>query len=133
MEANKTLLCFHGSPSSFDDIILPNTSEEDFHHFLGGFDANLLAGGHTHTQQWRRLGNAWYVNPGSVGLAYNWLLAETAFRADPWAEYAIVTSEGERLGVEFLHLPFEVERLIEVYKTSGRPYSESAIAQYRLE
>src|SRR5258708_1773716 len=31
------LLCFHGSPTSFDDIILPTTSEEDFHKFLGAY------------------------------------------------------------------------------------------------
>jgi predicted phosphodiesterase len=131
LEANRKLFCFHGSPRSFDDILLPDTSEEAFQKLLGGFDAILLAGGHTHTQQLRRLGNAWYVNPGSVGLAYHWLLAETELRADPWAEYAIVTSEGGQLGVEFLHIPFDVEQLIEVITASGKPYPDSAIALYR--
>ncbi|HYX49602.1 MAG TPA: metallophosphoesterase family protein, partial [Ktedonobacteraceae bacterium] len=72
LEAGKTLLCFHRSPRSFDEIILPNTPDDVVRQFLGGYDATLLCGGHTHTQQMRRLGNSWYINPGSVSLAYNW-------------------------------------------------------------
>ena len=30
-----TLLCFHGTPRSFDEIILPTTSEEEFQRMLG--------------------------------------------------------------------------------------------------
>src|SRR6266567_2063696 len=30
LEAPRKLLCFHGSPRSFDDILLPDTSEEAF-------------------------------------------------------------------------------------------------------
>jgi putative phosphoesterase len=132
LEAGKKLLCFHGSPHSFDDILLPDTSEEEFQRVLGGFDATLLCGGHTHTQQWRRLDNdAWYFNPGSVGLAYNWRLPDEQFQADPWADYAIVTSEGERIGVEFRHVPFDVEALIDVIRKSGKPDIERAIHFYR--
>jgi putative phosphoesterase len=72
LEAGKTLLCFHGSPRSFDEIILPETPADVVRQFLGGYDATLLTGGHTHTQQMRRLGNSWYFNPGSVSLPYNW-------------------------------------------------------------
>jgi hypothetical protein len=60
LEAEQKLLCFHGSPNSFDDIILPNTSEEALKGFLGGFDATPLASGHTHTQQLRRFGDDCY-------------------------------------------------------------------------
>lgn len=131
LEAGKKLLCFHGSPYSFDDILLPDTPEEEFQKVLGGFDAALMCGGHTHTQQWRPLGNGWYFNPGSVGLAYNWRLSDEQFRADPWADYAIVTSEGERIGVEFCHVPFDVDELIRVLRASGKPDSERSINFYR--
>jgi len=133
LEAGKKLLCFHGSPHSFDDIILPDTSEDSLRQLLGGFDATLLTGGHTHTQQWRRLRNAWYFNPGSVGLAYNWQIPEEQFQADPWAEYAIVSSEGESIGITFRHIPFEVEELARITRASGKPYAEEAIAMYRQE
>src|SRR5437016_4377885 len=90
LEAGKKMLCFHGSPTSFDDILLPDTPEEEFQRLLAGFDADLLTGGHTHTQQWRRLGEAsWYFNPGSVGLSYDWRQIGTeTFYADPWVCYA---------------------------------------------
>lgn len=133
LEADKKLLCFHGSPHSFDDLILPNTTEEVLQTLLGGFTAALFTGGHTHTQQLRRLGNAWYFNPGSVGLAYNWTLPADKFHADPWADYAIVTSEGGRISIEFLHVPFDVKHLIELIKASGRPHPETALALYQAK
>ena len=136
LEAGKTLLCFHGSPRSFDDIILPDTSDDTVRQFLGGFDATLLTGGHTHTQQMRRLGNSWYFNPGSVSLAYDWGLSDLAkgqMRVDPWADYAIVSSEGACFGITFRHVPFDVDELARIIRASGRPYAEDAIAIYRRE
>ncbi len=131
LEADKKLLCFHGSPSSFDDILLPNTSQEEFERLLGNCHAMVLAGGHTHTQQLRRVHDDWYVNPGSVGFAYNWRLPQEEFHADPWAEYALLTVEEEQMGVEFRHVPFDVERMLEVVQSSGRPHIESTLAMYR--
>ena len=64
------LLLFHGSPRSYDDVLLPELGGEALEPFLG-HDAALLAGGHTHLQWTRRIGDALYVNPGSVGLSYD--------------------------------------------------------------
>lgn len=134
LEADKKLLCFHGSPASFNDLIFPTTSDDTLRQFCAGFDATLLAGGHTHTQQMRRLGNSWYINSGSVSLAYNWELShmETGkICVDPWSDYAIVSSEGECLGITFRHVPFQVDALSQVVRASGRPYAEDAIAVYQ--
>lgn len=57
------LLAFHGSPRSYDDVLLPDT-EDDAAWRVDGFD--VLAGGHTHRQWTRILGRALYVNPGAV-------------------------------------------------------------------
>jgi len=133
LEAEKTLLCFHGSPRSFDEIILPDTPDDVVRQFLGGYDATLFTGGHTHTQQMRRLGNSWYFNPGSVSLAYNWEycdLTQRRIQVDPWADYAIVTSEGACLGITFRHVPFDVNELARIIRASGRPYAEEAISVY---
>ena len=35
LEEGLDLLCFHGSPTSFDDVILPAAPEEEFQKFLG--------------------------------------------------------------------------------------------------
>jgi putative phosphoesterase len=130
----KKLLCFHGSPRSFDDVIEPSTSDETVYKFLSGFEATLFAGGHTHTQQIRRVGCGWYVNPGSVSLAYNWTLSDLGSGRviiDPWSEYCVVASEENRLGVEFRRVPFDLDEFAQIIRSSGRPYAEDVISQYR--
>jgi len=134
LEAGKKLLSFHGSPRSFDDVILPSTPDETVRQFLSGFDATLLTGGHTHTQQLRRLDDSWYFNPGSVSLSYSRNpqgLPTSQIRVDPWADYAIVSSDGVNFGVTFRHVPFDVEELARIIRASGRPYAEEIIALYR--
>src|SRR5688572_14310410 len=37
LEKDLDLLCFHASPTDYDDVILPTTSEEDFLKYLGAF------------------------------------------------------------------------------------------------
>ena len=49
---------------------------------------------------------------------------------DPWAEYALLSSCEGRLSLEFRRVNFDVVELIDVYRTSGRPNAETAIAQY---
>jgi len=127
----RTLLCFHGSPSSFDEIILPTTPEEDVQRMLGSFAPALMCGGHTHLQQIRRLGDTLFFNPGSVGFAYSHQQPQEHFKADPWAEYAMLTYADGRFGLEFRRVPYSPEALIQVYLASGRPYADEAAAQYR--
>ena len=127
----RELLCFHGSPHSFDDIILPETSEEEVQRFLGGFNAAALAGGHTHLQQIRRLGDALFFNPGSIGRAYDRHLPEERFRYDPWAEYAVLSYDAGRLGLEFRRLPLDTDALAQVILSSGQPYAKESAEKYR--
>ena len=57
--------------------------------------------------------------------------ADGQFRADPWAEYAILTVENGETSLEFRRIPFDVEKLIQIYNESGRPFADEAIAQYQ--
>jgi predicted phosphodiesterase len=84
-----TLRAFHGSPSSYDDVVLPETPDGLVERILGGSGVDLLAGGHTHLQWTRYVDGALYVNPGSVGLAYDRFDSEATPTA--FAEYALVT------------------------------------------
>ncbi len=128
--SGQRLLCFHGSPASFDDVILPTTPEDEFQQLLAGHALSFLTGGHTHLQQVRRLGDHFFFNPGSVGLAYSHQQSEAGLRADPWAEYAVLTLEPGRVSLEFRRVSFDVSKLLHAYSSSGRPYAEDAIAQY---
>jgi predicted phosphodiesterase len=94
----------------------------------GEFD--LLAGGHTHTQWARVIGNSLYVNPGSVGLAYDRHQPEDDLSLAPVAEYAIVFVDELGLSVEFRSVPFSLDELRAVVLSSGRPYAEDFIGEW---
>ena len=130
LEDGLDLLCFHGSPTSFDDIILPAAPEEEFQKYLGAYADRILTGGHTHAQQIRRIGRYFFFNPGSVGFAYSHNQPDDEFYADPWAEYGILTAENGQVSLEFRCIPFNAKELIRIYRESGRPFAEDAIAQY---
>ena len=131
LEGVLELLCFHGSPTSFDDVILPSAPEEEFQKFLGPYTGKLLTGGHTHAQQIRRIGDLFFFNPGSVGFAYSHNQPDNDFHADPWAEYAILTAENGQPSLEFRRIPFDSTELIRIYRESERPFADEAIGQYR--
>ena len=114
------LLLFHGSPGSYDDVLLPEYSGEALEPFLG-HDAALLAGGHTHLQWTRRIGDALFVNPGSVGVSYDRHPDPPVLR--PIAEWALVTVVGAAVGVEFRQVPYSVEDFRAAAERSGRPYA----------
>ncbi len=132
LDPSRALLCFHGSPRSFDDVILPWAAEEQFQKYLSEYSGNILTGGHTHLQQVRRIGDHFFFNPGSVGFSYHPIQADGPTRADGWAEYALLSSENGRVALEFRKIPFDVAKLSRAYTESGRPYAEEAIAQYGL-
>jgi len=60
--------CFHGSPRSFDDVLIPEREGASLEPFLADDSIELLAGGHTHKQWTRRIGEALFVNPGRSAL-----------------------------------------------------------------
>ena len=122
------LLCFHGSPRSFDDLLLPDSPLEVFNELLSIENVKFFSGGHTHVQFVRQLRQGFHFNPGSAGTAYRHHQPEGGLMFDSFAEYAMLSVDGARVGLEFLRVPFDVERLVEAYRSSGRPYSEEAVA-----
>jgi predicted phosphodiesterase len=120
------LLFFHGSPASYEDVLLPELGGEALEPFLG-HDAALLSGGHTHLQWTRRIGDALYVNPGSVGLSYDRHPDPPVLRA--LAEWALVTIEDGAVAVEFRQVPYSVEDFRAAAEQSGRPHADEWAAQ----
>jgi putative phosphoesterase len=121
------LVLFHASPRSFDDVLLPDG--EDLGPWL--VEADLLAGGHTHKQWTRRIGGALFVNPGAVGLAYDYNQPEEDFKFDAVAEYALLTITRTGVAAEFRRVPYSLEELRAAVLASGRPYAEKHIGMYR--
>ncbi len=130
LSTTQHLLCFHGSPTSFDDVILPTTPDEEVKRHFEPYPGWWLCGGHTHLQQIRRYYNTFFFNPGSVGRSYSHQQDDESFRPDPWAEYAILSIKDENSSLEFRKIPFDVAALIKVHRSSGRPFADEAVNEY---
>lgn len=126
------LLAFHGSPTSFDQFLLPSTPEDEFQEILKPYADNILTGGHMHLQFTRRLHDSrnFFFNPGSVGVAYNHEQSGDKGFLDPWAEYAILTVKGMQVSLEFRRVPLDMEKMAGIYRASDRPFAETAMEQY---
>jgi len=97
------MLFFHGSPRFYEDVLLPDSDAAALEPYLG-YDAALMAGGHTHLQWTRQIGDALYVNPGSVGLSWDRSADPPVTRA--LAEWALVTVQDGAVAVEFRQVPY---------------------------
>lgn len=134
--AGAQLVCFHGSPNSYDDILLPDYEGSSLVAFMGEESADLLAGGHTHRQWTRRIGKSLFVNPGGIGFVYDVRIAseEKRGRRGPHlpalAEYAVVIVDETGLGVEFRTVPYSTERLEDIARRSSRPHVAEWIRQW---
>jgi len=130
---NKSLLAFHGSPTSFDQVLLPSTPEEEFQETLKPYANHILTGGHVHLQYSRRLqdNQNFYFNPGSVGVAYNHEQTGEQNLLDPWAEYAVLTVEKSNTRLEFIRAALDMNKMVDVYRSSNRPFADVAISQYK--
>ena len=129
--AAHTLLCFHGSPRSFHDIIRSTTAEDDLAGMLAGFSATVMAGGHSHEQMLRRYGETIIVNPGSVGLPVERGPGPDQVRNPPWAEYALVSQENGVLRIELRRVPVDVGAIVRAIRESGMPHAELYAQDWR--
>ncbi len=117
------LLCFHGSPRSYDDWVAATTPDEEVAEMLDGVAAPVLVGGHTHLQMVRRYAGSLLVNPGSVGQPFA-LWAPGEVRIAPRAEYAILTAEGGRFAVDLRRTTYDVGAHVRRGLESGMPHAE---------
>jgi predicted phosphodiesterase len=119
LDAKRTLLCFHGSPRSYNDVIVPTTPDDVLDEMLEGAQASILAGGHTHLQMLRHHGDAHIINVGSVGLPGVGPASAQRNRNVRWAEYAIVEAAGDRLDFSLRRTPLDIDQM--VARASGMP------------
>jgi predicted phosphodiesterase len=122
----KSLLAFHASPRSLDDVIAATTPVADLQAMVGDHQAGILAGGHTHIQLLRRFGQVHVVNPGSVGLPgvgpggpdlpVNTHVA--------WAEYSVIEAGEDDLSISFHRVALDLEQMLGIAAESGMPQGE---------
>ena len=119
------LLCFHGSPRSFNELLVATTPDDDLDAALQGTSAKLLAGGHSHQPLLRRHRERLLLNPGSVGIPYERVDAGRITRTPPWAEYALVRWRGASVELSWRRVPLDNDRVIADYRASGMPHVET--------
>jgi predicted phosphodiesterase len=126
LDDGKTVLCYHGSPRSFDDVISSVTSESTIQQMLAGHSATIMVGGHTHIQMVRRYEDAHLVNAGSVGLpGVNAGSPELPRnRHVQWAEYGVITMEAGRVSIELRRTPLDRTAVLSAGQRSGMPHVE---------
>jgi hypothetical protein len=75
-------------------------------------------------QMFRRHKDMLVLNPGSVGVAMDRVSPLEEVHNPAWAEYAILTIEGDALNVELRRTPFDVHALHQAIYDSCIPHAE---------
>jgi predicted phosphodiesterase len=120
------VLCCHATPTSTEDVILPETDRAVLERALADVETSAVAAGHVHHQWLRRINAKLWFCVGSVGLV--WEHEHDPAPYLPWSEYAIVSDE---LQVAFRRIPFDVEELIAVARAAEFPHVETWAAMWQ--
>jgi predicted phosphodiesterase len=127
-ERESTLSCFHGSPRSNREGIFPTLNEEKLAEILSKIEKGVIACGHTHSQMFRRFLGSIIVNPGSVGLPFEFETVGMFLKKDAYnpcfAEYAILNCSYEgAFHVELCRAPVSREKIVSSFIQSGMPHA----------
>ncbi|MEM7333877.1 MAG: metallophosphoesterase family protein [Chloroflexota bacterium] len=121
LDMGTVLLCFHGSPRSYEENIFASTPPSELDQMLDGYEATIMVGGHTHVQMIRQHKGTLIVNTGSVGMPFEQMPFVDAPTVMPWAEYAILNWNKGNLGVELRRIPIDLNELRQVVIESKMP------------
>ncbi|NAS31858.1 hypothetical protein GTQ40_12800 [Flavobacteriaceae bacterium R38] len=108
---NVNMLCYHGSPKSSTDSILPTITNQEIDSVINfNSSIKIAVGGHTHYQMLRKYKDKIILNPGSVGCAFlNPFTSPPLPSYLPIAEYAIIEiSEGD-ISIELKSIKFNFQ------------------------
>jgi len=119
-----TLLCYHGSPRSYDERITAETPDAALHEMFAATPAHLYIGGHTHQQMLRRHWDVLVLNPGTVGFVKDAIAPATSIRNPSWAEYAVIAYDGGQFDVSLRRVPFDLDALFAAFDASGIPRAQ---------
>ncbi len=125
LDGAATLLCCHGSPRSYDEVIAATTPADALDAMLAGHAAAaLIVGGHTHVQLVRRHEERLIVNIGSVGLpgVGPGTPDLPVNRGVAWAEYGILDLDAGRVSIDLRRLPLDLDRVLADGRASGMPH-----------
>jgi putative phosphoesterase len=117
------ILCYHGSPASNTDQILPTTPADRLEGYLNGSPGPVFIGGHTHIQMMKQFMGKTVINAGSVGMPFEFVPFPESVgpRFLPWAEYTLVHWDGRQTGIELRKIPLDMDAVFRSYTHSTMP------------
>ncbi|WP_428737426.1 metallophosphoesterase family protein [Sulfurimonas sp.] len=134
LDNNKTMYCYHGTPSSTTGSIYSESEEEQLDKIFQevGETIRIAVGGHTHVQMVRQYRNMFVVNPGSVGCAFKFPFntPPSVPSLSPFAEYAIVESRDDNLSVQLKKVSYDIKEYITTLKNSTLPLKDWWLDEY---
>lgn len=108
------VLLVHGSPRKINEYLFEDRPAESFEHILDGVEVDVLVCGHTHLPYHKILPSKRHIiNAGSVGKPKD---------GDNRAGYVVLSTSGDDLQVEFIHVPYDVERTAQAIEASDMPH-----------
>ena len=121
LDQNTTITCFHGSLRSNEEFLFPDTPSETLEEIFAGQDTKLFSGGHTHVQMLRQYKDVTLLNPGSVGMPFEYPTPGPDMRAYRRAEYGIVEMKNSRLNFDLRRIPIDFSQIAEAARLSNMP------------
>ena len=107
------VLLVHGSPRKVNEYLYEDRPTSSFERLLDQTDADVLVCGHTHLPYHKILPSGRHVvNAGSVGKPKD---------RDSRACYVVLSAQGSDLQVEFIRVPYDVERAAKDIEASDMP------------
>lgn len=110
-EGKKALL-FHATPSKNNLYWYEERPEKFFREMAAKTDADVLIYGHTHKPYRRDFSGKVFINAGSVGKPKD---------GDPRACVTLIDITADGVKVEFLRVPYDIEKTAEEIIASGLP------------
>ncbi len=103
----------HGSPRKVNEYLYADRPEASLERLLDMVEADVLVCGHTHLPYHRVLGSGRHViNAGSVGKPKD---------HDSRACYLLLRADGRDLAVEFVRVPYDVEKAAQAIEATEMP------------
>jgi putative phosphoesterase len=107
------VLLVHGSPRKVNEYLYEDRPEAGLERLLDAAEADVLVCGHTHLPYHRVLASGRHViNAGSVGKPKD---------NDPRACYITLAVEGRELAIEFIRVPYDVEKAAQAIEATDMP------------
>ncbi|MFW5942623.1 MAG: metallophosphoesterase family protein [Chloroflexota bacterium] len=107
------VLLAHGSPRRINEYLYEDRPDSSLERIMDQAQVDVLVVGHTHKPYHRVLPSGRHViNAGSVGKPKD---------GDPRACYVVLSAKGQQLDVQFIRVPYDVERAAQAIEATEMP------------